>query len=147
PSDVDDRVLGRQKLSQHRRAHRDRQDDRCYPGGEEEGHRNQETAVLERTREVGGEHDRDAAGCKQGDCTCDDCGEHRTAEEDATIHHSSQLSEKKKERGLPSMNILTDSAAILPVWSISRTAPLLSSLDSSRRHLSTSSPGTFPSER
>lgn len=47
---------------------------------------------------------------------------------------------------MPGMNILTDSAAILPVWSISRTAPLLSSLDSSRRHLSTSSPGTFPSE-
>jgi len=47
------------------------------------------------------------------------------------------------------MDVLTDSAARLPVWSISRTAPLLSSMDRSRRlsrYITTSPPGTFPSK-
>src|SRR5438132_6553214 len=49
--DVDSCMLRREKLPQHRCAHGYRQDDRRDPGGEEEGHGDQEAAILERTGE------------------------------------------------------------------------------------------------
>ena len=36
--DIDGCMLRCEELPQHRCAHGNRQDDRCYPGGEEKGH-------------------------------------------------------------------------------------------------------------
>src|SRR6266487_1458629 len=89
---VDGRVLVRQELPDDRCAHGNREDDRRDPGGEEEGHRHQQTAILERAGKVGGQHDRDTAWRKERDGSRDDRGQHRTAEKDATTHHVTSLS-------------------------------------------------------
>jgi hypothetical protein len=88
-SDINRRVLRRQELSQHRRSQGNGENDRGDAGGEEKGHRDQQAAVLKRAGEVGGEHHRDTAGSKQRNCPCDNRSQHRTTEEDASIHQVS----------------------------------------------------------
>jgi hypothetical protein len=79
-------VLGHHQLTQQGRTQNERQNDCSHARRKEEGHRDQNPAVLKRARKIRRQHHRDAARCKERYAARNKSGNHRAAREDAAFH-------------------------------------------------------------